>query len=77
MKAQHDRLLTRKAELRMLLSKRRIELASPEVVNEYVDDLRQFLACIDLPERRVFIKRFIKEVSVTGGENTLHLPGTT
>jgi hypothetical protein len=71
LKTQHDRLLARKAELEMLLSQRKIELASPEVVREYVDDLRQFLDSSDLPERRAFIKDFIKEVRVTGEEGRI------
>ncbi len=70
-KAQHDRLLARKAELDMMLSQRKIELASLEVVREYVDDLRQFLDSSDLPERRAFIKGFIKEVHVTGDEGKI------
>ena len=71
LKTQHDRLLARKAELEMILSQRKIELAGPEVVREYVEDLRQFLDSSDLPERRAFIKGFIKEVRVTGGEGRI------
>ena len=68
LKQQHDRLLARKAELGMLLSQRRIELAGPEVVKEYVNDLRNFLDTTDLPLRKTFIKSFVKEIKITGNE---------
>ena len=71
LKTQHDRLPARKAELDMMLSQRKVELAGPEVVREYVDDLRRFLDSSDLPERRAFIKGFIEEVRVTGGEGRI------
>ena len=70
-RTQHDKLLARKAELEMLLSQRKIELASPKIVGKYVQDLRQFLDSSDLPERRTFIKSFIKEVRVTGTEGKI------
>ena len=35
---QHDRLLARKAELDVLISQWKIELASAEVVRKYVND---------------------------------------
>ncbi len=53
LKAQHDQLLAQKAELEAILSQRRIELASPEVVRQYVDDLHQFIDTSELTERRV------------------------
>ena len=43
LKTQHDKLLARQAELESLISKRKIELAEPEVVKEYVEELRRFL----------------------------------
>ena len=64
LRAQHDRLLVRKAELEKILSQRQIELASPEIVRKYVEDLRQFIDSSDLPERRGFIKSFVKEIKV-------------
>ena len=66
LKTQHDKLLARQAELESLISKRKIELAEPEVVKEYVEELRRFLDGSDLLERRAFIKGFIKEVNVKG-----------
>lgn len=43
-----------------------MELASPEVVRQYVEDLRQFLDSRELTERRAFIKSFVKEIKVGG-----------
>jgi len=71
LKAQHDRLLARKAELELILSQRKIELASPEVVRKYVDDLHQFINSSELTERRSFIKSFVKEIKVTGDEGRI------
>jgi predicted RNase H-like nuclease (RuvC/YqgF family) len=71
LRAQHDRLLARKAELETLLSQRKIELASPEVVRKYVEDLRQFIDGSDLTERRAFIKGFVKEIRVIGNEGRI------
>jgi site-specific DNA recombinase len=71
LRAQHDRLLARKAELEVLMSQRKIELASPEVVRKYVEDLRQFIDSSDLSERRTFIKSFVKEIKVMGDEGRI------
>jgi site-specific DNA recombinase len=71
LKAQHDRLLARKAELEVILSQRKIELASPEVVRRYVEDLRQFIDSSELTERKAFIKSFVKEIKVTGNEGRI------
>ena len=71
LRAQHDRLLVRKAELEMILSQRQIELASPEIVRKYVEDLRQFIDGSELPERRGFIKSFVKEIKVVGNDGLI------
>ena len=68
LRAQHDRLLKRKTELETILSQKKIELASPEVVRKYVEDLNQFLDSSELIERRVLIKSFVKEIKVVGNE---------
>ena len=78
LKEQHDKLLARKAELELLTSQRKIELADTKVVREYVEDLHRFLDSSDLSERKTFIKGFIKEIVVKGHEGriryTLPLP---
>ena len=71
LKAQHDKLLTRKAELELLLSQRRIELAGPELITQYAKDLRQFIDSTDLAERKAFIKSFVKQVQVMGNEGKI------
>jgi site-specific DNA recombinase len=71
LRAQHDRLLARKSELEVLMSERKVELASPEVVKKYVDDLRQFIDSSDLAERRAFVRSFVKEIKVMGDEGRI------
>ena len=71
LKTKHDRLLTRKSELDGLMSQRKIELASPEVVRKYVKDLHQLLDNSDLLEKKAFIKSFVKEIKVTGNEGRI------
>ena len=64
-------LLARKVELETLLSDRRVELASPDIVRSYAADLRNLLTCSELAERRAFIRSFVKEVRVTGDDVVL------
>ena len=71
LRVQHDRLLTRKSELDGLMSQRKIELVSPEVVRKYVKDLHQFIDTNDLLERKTFIRSFVKEIKVTGNEGRI------
>ena len=71
LKAQHDRLLAHQAEIESLMSERRIELANPEVVKEYVEELRRFLDGSELLARRAFIKGFIEEISIKGNEGLI------
>ncbi len=49
-------------------SDRCVELASPEIVKSYIDDLRNLLNQSSLPERRAFVRSFAREVRVTGDE---------
>jgi DNA invertase Pin-like site-specific DNA recombinase len=71
LKNQYDKLLARKAELETVLSTRKIELASPSIVKEYVDDLRRFLDSSELLEKRAFLKSFVKDVKVTDNEGVI------
>ena len=57
-----------KLELDNLLSDRKVELADPETVKNYVVDLHKLLEESTLFERKSFIKSFVKEVRVTGAE---------
>jgi hypothetical protein len=65
---RQEQLQSRKWELETLLSDRRVELASLEIVTRYVDNLRSLLEESSLTERKSFIKSFVKEVKVTGAE---------
>jgi hypothetical protein len=71
LRTKHDRLLARKAELETLMSQRKIELANPEVVRAYVEDLHQFIDSRELTEQRAFIKSFITEITVKGNEGRI------
>jgi len=71
LKAQHDKLLARKAELEGAISQKKIELASPETVKRYVKDLQQFIDSNELMERKSFIKSFVREIKVTGNEGRI------
>ena len=65
---RQEKLRARKAQLESFLSDRRVELASPEMVANYMDDLRNLLNESSLAERKAFIRSFIREVKVTGDE---------
>ena len=71
LKKQHEKLLARKTELELLTSQRKIELADPKIVREYVADISRFLDSNELIESRVFIKSFIKDVTITGNEGRI------
>ena len=53
------------------LELRKTELPGTKEIKYYVKDLRAFLEKEELPERRHFIRSFVKEVKVFGGEVTL------
>ena len=55
----------------MILSQRQIELASPEIIRKYIEDLRQLIDSSDLSERRGFIKSFVKEIKVMGNDGRI------
>ncbi len=63
--------MARRAEIDVLLSDRRVELASPKVVAEYVADLQAVLSGSALTERKTFIKSFVKKVRVKDEEVVL------
>jgi site-specific DNA recombinase len=64
-------LLSRKSELESLTPQRKVELASPDLVSKYVEDLRQFIDSSELTERKAFIKSFVKEIKVLGDEGRI------
>ena len=65
---RQEKLQARRTQIESILSDRCVELASPEMVRSYVDDLRNLLDNSTLAERKAFIRSFVKEVKVTGDE---------
>ena len=68
---RQEKLQARKIQVESLMSDRRVDLANLETVTHYVDDLRNLLPESSLPERRAFIRSFVKELKVTGDEVVL------
>ncbi len=68
---RQEKLQARKVQIQSFLSDRRVELASPEIVESYVDDLRNLLNNSSLAKRRAFIRSFVKDVKVTGDQVSL------
>ena len=66
LREQQEKLQARRVEIESFLSDRRVELASPAIVSRYVNDLRDLLNNSSLPERKSFIRNFVREVAVTG-----------
>ena len=61
---RQEQLEAAKEELEEKLTSRKMELASPEVVTRYVEDLSDLLSQSPLMERKAFIRSFVKEVLV-------------
>jgi site-specific DNA recombinase len=52
LRGRQEKLQARKVQIESLLSDRRVELASPQIVSRYVGDLRDLLANSSLTEKR-------------------------
>ncbi len=63
-----QQLQSTRSELEGSLSDKRVELADMETVTGYVSDLRNLLEESPFPERRSFIRSFVKDVEVTGNQ---------
>jgi len=68
LRERQEKLQAERIQIENQLSDRRIELASPEVVNSYVKDLRRVLEESELTEKRAFIRSFIKKINIIGKE---------
>ena len=68
LKARKDNLEARKWELEWQMKERKVELADPKTVAQYVKDLRNLLSESSLAERKSFIRSFIREVKVANDE---------
>ena len=71
LRQRQEQLQAKRLEIESEMSDRKVELADLETVSYYVDDLHNLLKEGTLAERRAFIRSFIKEVKVTGGEAVL------
>jgi Site-specific recombinases, DNA invertase Pin homologs len=71
LRIRHEKLNERKIQVEQKLTDRHIELASPEVLSQYVDDLRKLLTVSELTEKKAFIRSFVQGIKVVGDEATL------
>ncbi len=66
-----EQLNATQLELEGSLSDRKVELADEETVRDCVNGLRNMLDESTIPERKAFVKSFVREVRVTGSEVSL------
>jgi len=64
LKGRVDKLQERKLQLENLLSDRRLELASPEIVTRFADDMRRVLELSEFTEKKAFLRSFIEKIIV-------------
>jgi hypothetical protein len=50
---------------------RHIELASPEILGQYVNDLRKLLMLSEITDKKAFIRIFVQDIKVVGDKATL------
>jgi site-specific DNA recombinase len=72
LRLRNEKLQERKVQIENLLSDRRVELASPEIVNSYVRDMRRVLEESELTGKRAFLRGFIKRIDVIGRQGMIH-----
>ncbi len=65
---RQEKLLTRRSEIELAMSDRKVELADMKLVKSYVNDLRHTLDEGLLTDRRAFIRSFVKEITVSQQE---------
>jgi site-specific DNA recombinase len=71
LRQRQEQLQSRKILIENQMSDRKVEIADLETISMYVDDLQALLNQGSLTERRAFIRSFVKEIKVTGGEAIL------
>jgi len=69
---RQEKLLTRRSEIELAMSDRKVELADMKLVKSYVNDLRHTLDEGLLTDRRTFIRSFVKEITVSQQEIRLN-----
>ncbi|MFA5439597.1 recombinase family protein, partial [Dehalococcoides sp.] len=67
-----EKLQERKVQVTNMLSDRRVELASPEIVKSYVKDMRRLLEESELTGKRSFLRGFIKKIDVIDRQGVIH-----
>jgi hypothetical protein len=68
LRLKQDNLLQRKTDIDALMSEKKIEPMSIDMIRREVDDMHTLLSEGTLTERRAFIRDLVKEVKVTGDE---------
>jgi hypothetical protein len=63
-----EELLQAKADAEEILRYESVDMADPQVVQDYVDDLRSLLAKSSITEQRSFLKSFIERIEVDESE---------
>ncbi len=71
LKTRADKLLERKLQLEGILSERRVELASPEIVKRFASDMRRVLELSEFTEKRAFIRSFVQKIRVMADDAIL------
>ena len=57
-----------KAEAEEILHYKAVDMADPEVVREYINDMRDLLAKSSITEQRIFLKSFVERIEVGDSE---------
>jgi site-specific DNA recombinase len=64
LKARHDKLQERKLQVESMISDRCVELASPEIVQSYANEMRNFLELSEFTEKKAFLRSFIEKIKI-------------
>ena len=73
-----EKLLQAKADAEDILRYKSVDMADPQVVKDYADDLRNLLGKSSIIEQRSFLKSFVERIEVDESEAkvyyTIHIP---
>ncbi len=67
-----EELLRAKADAEEILRYNNVDMADPQVVQEYADDLRSLLTKSSITEQRSFLKSFVERIDVDAMEVKVH-----
>ncbi|MFQ5996186.1 MAG: recombinase family protein [Dehalococcoidales bacterium] len=67
-----EELQQAKAEAEEILHYQAADMADPEVVREYINDMRDLLAKSSITEQRIFLKSFVERIEVGDSEVKMH-----